>query len=211
MSLGSYGTNCYIVRATDAADCVIVDPGDEADRVLAALHDTETRCVAILVTHAHIDHIGAVGAVARSTGAPVYATASDAAILRDPPAMALPGAPVATPWDAEHLLVPGTRLDLASLAIDVIDTPGHAPGAVSLSIGAPDGDRVLVVGDVLFAGSVGRTDLPGGDWSVLEASIQRLVDACDHDIPVLPGHGPATTLRRELGVNPFLGGIRTDG
>lgn len=211
MSLGSYGTNCYIVRTDDAAECVIVDPGDEADRVLTVLRDTGTACAGILITHAHIDHIGAVGAVARATGAPVSTTALDAAILRDPPSMALPGAPVATPWEAEHTLVPGTRLDLAGLTFDVIDTPGHAPGAVSLLCTGPDEDQVLFVGDVLFAGSVGRTDLPGGDWAILAASIQRLVDHCDHDIAVLPGHGPATTLRHELAVNPFLGEIQVDG
>lgn len=211
MSLGSYGTNCYIVREGDAAECVIVDPGDEADRILAALHDGESSCVGILITHAHIDHIGAVGAVAAATGAPVWTTALDAAVLRDPPPVALPGAPVATPWVAEHTLLPGTRVTLANLAFDVIDTPGHAPGAISLLCTGPDGDQVLLVGDVLFSGSVGRTDLPGGDWGILEASIQRLVNGCDHDIPVLPGHGPGTTLRRELAVNPFLGGIRVDG
>lgn len=210
MSLGSYGTNCYIVREGDAAECVIVDPGDEADRILAALRDTGSRCVGILITHAHIDHIGAVGAVATATGAPVWTTGLDAAVLRDPPPIALPGAPVATPWEAEHTLLPGTRTALAGLAFDVIDTPGHAPGAISLLCTGPDGDQALLVGDVLFAGSVGRTDLPGGDWGILEASIQRLVDGCDHDIPVLPGHGPGTTLRRELAVNPFLGEIRVD-
>lgn len=210
MSLGSYGTNCYIVRDDGAADGVIVDPGDEADRILGALRDAAVQCRAILITHAHIDHIGAVGAVATATGAPVYATALDAAILRDPPVTPLPGAPVATPWDVEHTLVPGTRLALAGLTFDVIDSPGHAPGAVSLRCTGTDGDQVVLVGDVLFAGSVGRTDLPGGDWAVLEASIQRLVDFCDPDVAILPGHGPATTLRRELAVNPFLTGIRVD-
>lgn len=210
MSLGSYGTNCYIVQVDGAADCVIADPGAEPERILAALTSLGADCRAILITHAHIDHIGAVPAIAGATGAPVYATADDAAILETASTDVPPGFPPRSAHPVDHLLADGDHLELAGIGIDVIATPGHAAGAVTLRCTGPDGDQVLLVGDVLFAGSVGRTDLPGGDWPTLEASIARLLAVCDADIPVLPGHGPATTLRHERATNPFLTGLAAD-
>ena len=208
LSLGPYGTNCWIVRPEDAADCVVIDPGEEPERVLAALRELGCRCAAILVTHAHLDHIGAVGAVAREATCPVYTSAGDAAVLRDINDHLWAGAGPYVPHDPEGRLVPGEQLELAGMAIDVFDTPGHRPDAVSLLLTGPDGSQVLAAGDVLFAGSVGRTDLEGGDWDALEASIRALVAACEPDTAVLPGHGPATTLRQELATNPFLGALR---
>jgi len=210
LSLGSYGTNCYIVQVDGAADCVIVDPGAEPERILSTLQGAGLRCAAILVTHAHIDHIGAIPDVATATGAPVYATAVDAEILQTATTDVPPGFPPRAAHAVDHLLADGDHLELAGVGIDVIATPGHAAGAVTLRCTGPEGDQVLLVGDVLFAGSVGRTDLPGGDWPTLEASIGVLLRTCDHDIPVLPGHGPVTTLRHERATNPFLTGLADD-
>ena len=189
------------------ADCVVVDPGEEPERVLAALGELGLSCAAVVVTHSHLDHIGAVGAVARAATCPVYTSAGDASVVAHVNDHLWPGFGPYVEHAPEGRLVPGERLELAGMAIDVIDTPGHHPHAVTLLMTGPDGDQLLAAGDVLFAGSVGRTDLEGGDWDVLAASIGRLVDAVDHDVPVLPGHGPVTTLRRELATNPFLTGL----
>lgn len=205
--LGPYGTNCYIVHPDGVADCVVVDPGEEPERVLAALEERGLSCVAVLVTHSHLDHVGGVGAVARAATCPVYTSAGDADVVAHVNDHLWPGFGPYVEHAPEGRLVPGERLGLAELAIDVLATPGHHPHAVSLLITGPDGDQVLAAGDVLFAGSVGRTDLEGGDWDVLAASIALLVDAVDPDVPVLPGHGPVTTLRHELATNPFLTGI----
>lgn len=185
----------------------MIDPGEEPERVLAALRELGLRCAAVLVTHAHLDHIGAVGAVAGEATCPVYTSETDAEVLREINDHLWPGFGPYVPHDPAGRLTEGTPVELAGLRIDVIDTPGHRPGSVSLVLTGPDGDQVLASGDVLFAGSVGRTDLPGGDWPTLEASIARLVREVDNDIPVLPGHGPATTLRHERATNPFLAGI----
>ena len=186
----------------------MIDPGEEPERVLGALEELGVRCAAILVTHAHLDHIGAVGAVAREATSPVYTSDEDRAVLCDINDHLWPGFGPYVPHDPEGRLVPGERLELAGMAIDVLATPGHRPGAVSLLLTGPDGSQVLAAGDVLFAGSVGRTDLEGGDWDVLERSLALLYEACDLDTTVLPGHGPATTLRAELATNPFLAGLR---
>jgi len=196
------------VHPVDAADCLVIDPGDEPERVLVALRERDLRCAAILVTHAHLDHIGAVGAIAREATCPVYTSVEDASVLAQINDHLWPGFGPFVEHEPEGSLVPGTPLTLAGMTIEVLATPGHYPGAVSLLVRGPDGDEVLASGDVLFAGSVGRTDLPGGDWPVLEASIALLLDRVGPDVPVLPGHGPETTLRREQATNPFLIGMR---
>jgi glyoxylase-like metal-dependent hydrolase (beta-lactamase superfamily II) len=185
----------------------VIDPGEEPERVLAALGELGLSCAAVLVTHSHLDHIGAVGAVARAATCPVYTSAGDAEVVAHVNDHLWPGFGPYVDHEPEGRLVPGERLELAGLAIDVLATPGHHPHAVTLLITGPEGDQLLASGDVLFAGSVGRTDLEGGDWDVLAASIGALVDAVDPDVPVLPGHGPVTTLRRELATNPFLTGM----
>lgn len=207
LALGPYGTNCYIVCPDGAADCLVIDPGEEPERVLAALGELGLSCAAILVTHSHLDHIGAVGAVARAATCPVYTSDGDAAVLAHVNDHLWPGFGPYVEHAPEGRLVPGERLELAGLVIDVLATPGHHPHAVSLLLTGPDGDQLLAAGDVLFAGSVGRTDLEGGDWDVLADSIGVLLDRVDPDVPVLPGHGPVTTLRHELATNPFLTGL----
>ncbi len=186
----------------------MIDPGEEPERVLGALAELGLRCAAVLVTHAHLDHIGAVGAVAREATCPVYTSERDAAVVRDVNDHLWPGFGPYVPHDPEGRLVPGEPLALAGMAIDVLATPGHHPGAVSLLLTGPDGSQVLAAGDVLFAGSVGRTDLDDGDWPTLERSIALLLETCEPDTTVLPGHGPATTLRHEQATNPFLRELR---
>lgn len=185
----------------------MVDPGEESERVITTLRELGSRCVAVLVTHGHLDHIGAVGAVARDLACPVYASAGDAATLTHINDHLWPGVGPYVAHKPEGLLAPGEALDLVGISIAVLATPGHHPDAVSMLLTGPEGDQLLISGDVVFAGSVGRTDLAGGDWPTLEKSIALLIAQVGEDVPVLPGHGPRTTLRHERATNPFLAGL----
>ncbi len=200
-TVGPLSENTYLLRADGAATAVMVDPGDEAPRLLAGLEELGVSLEAILLTHTHIDHVGAVAPVARATGAPVYCPEAEAFVLADIEAWTPLGFPPAEPYDADETVSGGERLELAGLEIDVVFTPGHSPGHVTYSI--PD-ERVLFSGDVLFKGSVGRTDLPFGDWPTLLASISDLVDAFPEETGVYPGHMGLTTLGAERATNPFL-------
>jgi hydroxyacylglutathione hydrolase len=166
------------------------------------------RCVAVLVTHAHLDHIGGVGAVARGAISPVYTSAGDADVVAHINEYLWPGFGPYVEHEPEGRLVPGEPLRLGQIEITVFSTPGHYAESVSLLLTGPDGDQLLASGDVIFAGSVGRTDLEGGDWPTLEQSIALLIAEVGEDVPVLTGHGPVTTLRHERATNPFLGGLR---
>ena len=185
----------------------MIDPGEEPERVLTTLANLGLACGAILVTHSHLDHIGAVGAVSAATASPVYTSPGDAAVLTHINAHLWPGFGPSVAHAPEGVLEAGQPLSLCEIAITVLSTPGHHPHAVSLLLTAADGDQALAAGDVLFAGSVGRTDLDGGDWPTLERSIALLATEVGDDVPVLPGHGPATTLRHERATNPFLTGL----
>ena len=186
----------------------MIDPGEEPERVLAALQELGLRCVAVLVTHAHLDHIGGVGAVAREAMSPVYTSAGDASVVAHINDHLWPGFGPYVEHQPEGILVPGEPLRLGGIEITVLATPGHYAHSVSLLLTGPDGDQLLASGDVIFAGSVGRTDLDGGDWPTLEQSIALLIAEVGEDVPVLTGHGPVTTLRHERATNPFLGGLR---
>jgi hydroxyacylglutathione hydrolase len=201
-TVGPVAENCYIVRLTGADRAIIVDPGEEADRLLRAVHELGVTLDAILLTHTHFDHVGAVAPVARATGAPVYCPELELGVLADIMSF-VPWAGFGPyeSWDAEETVSGGEHLTLAGLEIDVTFTPGHSPGHVTYAI--PD-HGVLLSGDVLFQGSVGRTDLPGGDWPTLARSIAGLLEAHPDDTRVLPGHMGATTLGRERATNPFL-------
>jgi len=202
-TVGPVQENCYVVRAKGSDRAVIVDPGDEAERILDALRQLEVKTVeAILLTHTHFDHIGAVAEVARATGAPVYVPELEIEMLRDPNAyVRLPGFGPFEGYEADHTVSGGEMLELAGLSFDVQFVPGHSIGHVSY--GLPD-HGALFSGDVLFQGSVGRVDLPGGDWATLEASIGRLLDAYPDEMVVHPGHMGLTTLGAERATNPFL-------
>jgi hydroxyacylglutathione hydrolase len=208
-TVGPVAENSYIVRAgASTSPAVIVDPGDEPERLLAAAEALGAKLEAILLTHCHFDHIGAVAPVAEATGAPVYCPRIEQPVLADVMRWVPPGFGPFESYDADHVLSGGERLSLAGLDIAVIFTPGHSPGHLTYAI-APAGDEqasapVLLSGDVLFQGSVGRVDLPGGDWPTLERSIGGLLEAFADETVVYPGHMGVTTLGRERLTNPFL-------
>jgi hydroxyacylglutathione hydrolase len=198
-TVGPLQENCWIVRREDGDRAVVVDPGDEASRLIAATEDLTVD--AILLTHTHFDHVGAVAALARHTRAPVYCPEIEVRVLQDINAYVFPGFGPFEPYDPEETVSGGERLSLAGLDIDVIFTPGHSPGHVSYSIAEA---QILLDGDVLFRGSVGRTDLPGGDHRTLLDSIATLLNTLPDETRVLPGHMGETTLGRERVSNPFL-------
>jgi glyoxylase-like metal-dependent hydrolase (beta-lactamase superfamily II) len=202
-TVGPLQENCYIVRAAGSDHAVIVDPGEEAERILGALQALEITTVdAILLTHTHFDHVGAVAEVARATGAPVYVPELEAEILANiNDYVRFPGFGPFESYDADETVAGGETLDLAGLTFEVTFTPGHSPGHVSYAV--PEHDA-LFSGDVLFQDSVGRVDLPGGDWPTLLASIETLLNAYSPEMTVYPGHMGLTTLGAERASNPFL-------
>jgi hydroxyacylglutathione hydrolase len=207
-TVGPVQENCFIVRAdADQARAVIVDPGDEPERLLAAIDSLGVQIEAILLTHCHFDHIGAVAPVARATGAPVYCPEIERPLLADIMSWVPPGFGPFESYEPEHLVKGGERLSLAGMELDVVFTPGHSPGHVTYAVQAP-AHPALLSGDVLFQGSVGRVDLPGGDWPTLERSIESLLRAYPADTIVYPGHMGVTTLGRERDSNPFLSELR---
>jgi hydroxyacylglutathione hydrolase len=202
-TVGPVQENCFIVRRKDAPAGLIVDPGDEADKLLGALERLNIETVeAILITHTHFDHIGAVAPVAKATNAPVYCPELETQVLANiMDYVPWPGFGPFESYDADHTVAGGDTLELAGLTIDVIFTPGHSPGHVTYAV--RDQDAVFS-GDVLFQGSVGRVDLPGGDWPTLLASIENLTSTFAPETTVYPGHMGITTLGRERATNPFL-------
>jgi glyoxylase-like metal-dependent hydrolase (beta-lactamase superfamily II) len=215
-TVGPVQENAYIVRASpEAKRAVLVDPGEEPERLLEAARALGVEIEAILITHCHFDHIGAVAAVANATGAPVYCPEIERGVLADIMRWVPPGFGPFESYEAEHTLAGGERLSLAGLEIEVIFTPGHSPGHLTyaVSLPAPAGQAapagpVLLSGDVLFQGSVGRVDLPGGDWPTLERSIGGLLRAFAGETILYPGHMGVTTLGRERDTNPFLQELR---
>jgi hydroxyacylglutathione hydrolase len=202
-TVGPVAENCFILRRDGSDRALIVDPGEEAPRLLAAIEELGVKLDGILLTHTHFDHVGAVAPIAKATGAEVWVPLIEKPVLADIMSFVpWPGFGPFESWDAEHTLEGGERLELAGFEIDVLFTPGHSPGHVSFSI-ADEG--ALFSGDVLFQGSVGRTDLPGGDWPTLLESIRGLVDTLPEETRVFPGHMGLTTLGAERASNPFLG------
>ncbi len=201
--VGPVQENCFIVRAKGSDRALVIDPGEEAEHLLKAIEALGIRTVdAILLTHTHFDHVGAVAPVAHATGAPVYCPELERAVLADIMAfIPWPGFGPYESYEADELVSGGETLELAGLTIDVRFTPGHSPGHVTYSIRDAD---ALLSGDVLFRGSVGRVDLPGGDWATLLASIEALIAEFPAETTVYPGHMGITTLGHELATNPFL-------
>ena len=248
-TVGPVQENAYIVRPAGSAHAVLIDPGEEPDRLRRAIDELGVEVQAILITHCHFDHIGAVAPLARATAAPVYCPEIERPVLADIMRFVpFEGFGPYESYEADHTLAGGERVSIAGLDIEVLFTPGHSPGHLTYAIAAAgaatggggtpgaesggsgaDGSRaegsgaegsggaagadgpaprVLLSGDVLFQGSVGRTDLPGADWPTLERSLGQLVGAFPPETFVYPGHMGATTLARELATNPFLEQLR---
>jgi len=205
LTVGPIGENCFLFRPEGGEKMLIVDPGEEPERILGAAEEMGGEVEAILLTHCHFDHVGAVAPVARATGAPVYCPEVEVPILADIMAY--------VPWDgfgpfesyeADEVLGGGETLALAGMEVDVVFTPGHSPGHVTYAV---RGEPAIFSGDVLFQGSVGRVDLPGADGPTLLASIGRLLDDYPDETVVHPGHMSLTTLGAERATNPFLGSL----
>ena len=206
LELGPVGTNTYIVRSSEeSAKAVVVDPSGDLAAILQALEATGSACVAVLVTHGHFDHIVSLAELANATGARVYGPAGERILIEEPDAFTPPGI-VVPPASADVWLDGGETVEAAGITFAVTFVPGHSPGHLAY---CAEGE--LFSGDVLFAGSVGRTDFPGGDWETLEASIANLLSTYPPETIVHPGHGPDTTLRAEQATNPFLAGLRDLG
>lgn len=201
-TVGMVQENCYLFRRDSSDRALLIDPGDEAPRLLAAIEELGVKIEAILLTHTHFDHVGAVAPVAEATGAEVWVPELERQVLADINAyVPWPEFGPFESWEAEHTVAGGERLTLAGFDIDVLFTPGHSPGHVTYSIAD---EAAIFSGDVLFQGSVGRVDLPGGDWSTLLASIRTLVETLPAETAVYPGHMGTTTLSAERASNPFL-------
>jgi glyoxylase-like metal-dependent hydrolase (beta-lactamase superfamily II) len=201
-TVGQIAENCFLFRKNGSDRALIVDPGDEAERILAAIDELGVTIDGILLTHTHFDHIGAVAPVAKATGAPVWCPEIEVPVLADINSFVpWPGFGPYESYEADHTVSGDEKLELAGMEIDVIFTPGHSPGHVTYSV--PD-EAAIFSGDVLFQGSVGRTDLPGGDWATLLESIRTLVDSLPPETTVHPGHMGITTLGAERATNPFL-------
>jgi len=199
--LGPFQANCYVVRAKrGAAEAAVVDPGADVAQLRLELARIGTSCSAILVTHTDVDHIGGVADLAEGTGAEVWAPAAEVDALRS--GVTRTGMRV-RPYEPEHAVAGSDTIAVASIHFTVIEIPGHTSGHIAFST-----DGCLFSGDLLFAGSVGRVDLPGGDWDALVASVRALIEGYPPETVVYPGHGPATTLGAELARNPFLAELR---
>ena len=198
LPLGALQANCYLLSDEEGATAVI-DPGDEAGTILETVRAGELAVEAILLTHAHFDHILAADELRRETGAPVYVYETDAPALADPRrSLTVLAKGGAGPLRADHLLKDGEELRVGRLAVSVLHTPGHTPGSCCFLCG-----DALFSGDTLFAGSIGRTDFPGGDDQAMAASL-RMLAALEPGIRVFPGQGESTTLSKERMENPYL-------
>ncbi len=201
--LGPIGTNCYVVRSSsEAAEAIVIDPGGDAARLRLELVRSGARCTAILITHGHWDHLGAVAELAEETGAPVHMAAGERRLLEEIESFSPPGVAL-RPYTPDVLLSGDETLELAGIEFQTLRAPGHSPDHLAYYA-----DGCLFSGDVLFAGSVGRTDLPGADWETLIASIRSLAGRLPAETVVFPGHGPRTALGAEIEGNPFLAELR---
>lgn len=211
---GAFQANCYLLATGEGADCVIVDPGQDAVAPIEdALHKYRLKPAAVLATHGHFDHIDSAGTVADAHTIPVYIQPDDRDLLADPlkglgPQLAAMFAGQVEMTEPNDVIELGEgRLEVAGLAFTVDHTPGHTPGSVIFRIDSDEGGQVALTGDTLFAGSIGRTDLPGGDMVQMQASLRDKVLTLDDRTVVLPGHGTSSTIGAERVSNPYLTGV----
>jgi len=201
-TVGPVQENCHIARVDGTDQAIVIDPGDEAERLIDAVEALGVSVAAILLTHTHFDHVGAVAPLARATGAEVWCPELEVPVLADIMRyVPWPGFGPFESYDADHTVAGGETLELAGMEIDVLFTPGHSPGHVTYSVPA---EQAVFSGDVLFEGSIGRTDLPGGDHATLMRTLAALVEALPDETAVYPGHMRTTTIGRERATNPFL-------
>ncbi len=200
---GQFVENCYLVIDEGSRECVVIDPGEEAGLIVRRITEAGVRPVAIWVTHAHLDHVMGVPRLSRETRAPIYLHPADRELYDHVIQQGLAfGIRVESLPPPDREFVPGETVRVGTVGFTVRHAPGHSPGSVCLV-----GDGVVFTGDVLFAGSIGRTDLPGADFDTLIRSIERELLVLPDSTMVYSGHGPETTVGRERGTNPFLAGV----
>jgi hydroxyacylglutathione hydrolase len=200
--VGPLQCNCYVVGDPDTKEAIVIDPGDDADAIAEDIAAKGLKVTAIVATHAHFDHVLAAERLRALTGAPFYLHDHDRPLLdwlQESVRMFL-GVDVGAPPEVDSSIAEGDKLKAGGVELEVLHTPGHSPGSVSLI-----SDTAVFAGDTLFAGSVGRTDLPGGDTDELVKAVKNKLFALEDDLPVYPGHGPPTTLGQEKRFNPFVG------
>jgi hydroxyacylglutathione hydrolase len=212
---GSFAANCYLVAAGPGAECLIIDPGQDAEQGIGEIIERyRLRPAAVLLTHGHIDHIWSVAPVCGARDIPAFIHPADRALLSDP-AKGLPlaagqqlfgGITFSEPDDVREL-TDGMTIRLAGIDLVVDHAPGHTPGSVTFRLPPADEAGTIFTGDLLFAGSIGRTDLPGGDYETILTSLARVCLPLADETEVLSGHGPQTTIGAERAHNPFLAGL----